>query len=265
MPAVNHDLLSMHITKESHGFYSILINKEKEECTIKFSPIEKQIKYQDNKPLTAYLKLREFQLRKLLHNKRPDSFYVGFKLNFVLHDGLPNTDFYDRTKITVLDNRNKQFSVDKTNQKTPKIPELFTDGSYNQEKETGGYSILIKTIEGKYLLTQNKTYRKDNNLNELIAVIEGIKYLIKEPKIRIITDSQYVIKGITEWLPLWKLNNFYTANGTKAKNMKEWKLLDKIIENKYLEFEWVKAHSEHFENTICDIKAKSIYSDEKNK
>lgn len=261
MPAVNYDLLSMIITNENAGYYSLLITKDKEQCTIEFSPSNKEILYKDNNALTQYLKLKEFQLRKLLHNKRPKSFYVGFKLNFVLHDGLPNTDFYDLTKITILNNTSNQYIVEKTNKKTPNIHELFTDGSYNQEKEKGGFSVLIKTPEGKYLLNQIKTEKKDNNLNELLAVIEGIKYLKNESKIRIVTDSQYVIKGITEWLPLWKLNNFYTANGTKAKNIKEWKEIDNLIKDKYIEFEWVKSHSEHFENTICDIKAKSIYNE----
>ncbi|MCB2195804.1 MAG: ribonuclease HI [Bacteroidetes bacterium] len=251
--------LNMEITDEDAGNYSILISDGNSKCIIRFSPEKKDLMYFENNDLTQFIKLREFQLRKLLHNKRPETFYKGFKLNFVLHDGLPDTNFYDLSKITVVDNRTDEFLVKKTDSKTDNIPELFTDGSFNNENKQGGFAILIKTVQNEYYIHQLKTEKKDNNLLELTAVIEGIKYLKKEPKIRIVTDSQYVIKGISEWLPLWKLNDFYTANGTKAKNIKAWKTVDQLIQGKYLEFEWIKAHADHFENTLCDLKAKSIY------
>lgn len=249
----------MEIFDEQNGYYMLLISDSTSKCIIQFSPESKKLKYAENNELTQFIKLREFQLRKLLHNKRPESFYKGFKLNFVLHDGLPDTRFYDLTKITVLDNSKNEYIVKKTDSKTKNIPELFTDGSFNHENKKGGFAILIKTPQNEYYIHQLETEKKDNNLLELTAVIEGIRYLQKEPKIRIVTDSQYVIKGISEWLPLWKLNDFYTANGTKAKNIDTWKTVDRQIKGKYLEFEWVKAHADHFENTLCDLKAKSIY------
>ena len=254
---MNYELLKMEITEESQGSYTIVISKNNENCKIEFSPTCKKLAYLENNSLIQLLKLREFQLRKLLNNKRPYSFFVGFKLNFVLHDGLPDVNFYDRTKITVLDNTQNKFLVTKTSTKTKNIPELFTDGSFDHIKKLGGYAILIKS-NGNYYIHQVKTKAKGNNLIELLAVINGLEYLQKEKKVRIVTDSQYVIKGITEWLPLWKINNFYTVNGTKAKNIRAWKKVDKLVQGKYVEFEWVKAHSEHFENTLCDMKAKSV-------
>ena len=257
---MNYFQLQMKITDETEGYYILAISDGDSESIIKFSPSTKDLQYLDNSKLTQFIKLREFQLRKLLHNKRPESYYKGFKLNFVLHDGLPDIGFYDLSKITVVDNSCKELMVKKTSSKTPNIPELFTDGSFNHENKKGGFALLIKTVENQYYIHQIKTSRKDNNLVELLAVIEGIKYLKDETKLRIVTDSQYVIKGISEWLPLWKINDFYTANGTKAKNIKEWKEINQLIKGKYLELEWVKAHSDHFENTICDLKAKSIYN-----
>ncbi len=264
---MNYFQLKMEITNEADGIYTLLISDKCSESRIKFSPKTKDIQYLDNLKLTQFIKLREFQLRKLLHNKKHDSFFIGFKLKFVLHDGLPDTNYYDKTKITILNNLGNKFIVKKTDKKTQNIPELYTDGSFNHQTKLGGYAILIKSVENKYHLNQVKIKNKDNNLVELLAVIEGLKYLIDEIKVRVITDSQYVIKGITEWLPLWKINDFYTANGTKAKNISEWKEIDQLIQSKYLEFEWVKSHSDHFENTICDMKAKSTHktkTDEKN-
>ena len=204
---MNYHILNMEIIEESKDFYTIEISKDNEKGKIKFSPQEKELIYLDNNSFIQFIKLREFQLRKLLHNKRPHSFYLGFKLNFVLHDGLPDVNFYDRTKITILDNSNNKFIVKKTDKKTESITELFTDGSYNHEKNIGGYAILIKTTQNEYKFDQVKTNKKGNNLIELLAVIKGLKYLQTEDKIRVVTDSQYVIKGITEWLPIWKINN----------------------------------------------------------
>ena len=256
--------LHMEIIDNIDDSHIILIKFENKSCKIKFTPPNKELEYLDDNELSQFIKLREFQLRKILHNKRKDSYFKGSHLNFVLHDGLPDTSFYDRSKITVLNNTNNQFIVNKTIYKSDNIPELYTDGSFNHEIQKGGFAFIIKTVEGNNLMYQFETTKKGNNLIELLAVIKGLEYLNNEKRIRIVTDSQYVIKGITEWLPLWKINNFYTANGTRAKNISEWKKVDHLIKNKYLEFEWVKAHTEHFENTICDLKAKSVYN-EKNK
>lgn len=248
----------MEIIDETQGSYTMIISKDKDLCKIKFTPKNKALVYIDNNSLIQLLKLREFQLKKLLNNKRPNSFFVGFKLNFILQDKLPDVNFYDRTKITVLDNIQNKYLVTKTDKKTKDIPELFTDGSFDHIKKHGGYAILIKSNNNYYTNQVKTKTAKGNNLIELLAVINGLEYLQKETKIRVITDSQYVIKGITEWLPLWKLNDFYTVNGTKAKNIIAWKKVYKLVRGKYIEFEWVKSHSEHFENTLCDMKAKTI-------
>ena len=99
---------------------------------------------------------------------------------------------------------------------------------------------------------------QNSSLIELIAVIEGLKELADHKKVRIVTDSRYVIKGLTEWLYNWKLNDWYTAQGEKVKNITFWKEYFMLTQGKYIEFEWVKAHSSHFENTICDSYAKEL-------
>jgi ribonuclease HI len=255
---MNYHLLNMDIIDHQDNLFMIEIKLDGEHSRIQFSPTDKSIIYLNKNKLTSFLNLREFQLRKILHNKRPESFYKGFSLKFVLTDSLPDPHFYDRTKITILDNRHNKHLVTKSDKKTKNIPELFTDGSFNHQKQTGGFAILIKEKPSEYKILQVQTKRKGNNLIELLAVIKGLEFLKNHSKLRIITDSQYVIKGISEWLPVWKINDFYTANGTRAKNITDWKKVDRLIAGKYIEFEWVKSHADHFENTICDIKAKSI-------
>ncbi|WP_243156187.1 RNase H family protein [Clostridium sp. C2-6-12] len=61
---------------------------------------------------------------------------------------------------------------------------------------------------------------------------------------------------LLEWLPIWKLNNFKTINGESPKNLEKWLMFDGLCNGKYIEFQWVKGHSNHFENSLCDIYAK---------
>lgn len=255
---MNFELFKMDIIDESDTTFKIIISKKNKSSLISFSPKTKELLYLDSNKLSETLKLREFQLRKLLHNKQANSFFKGFSLNFVLHDGLPDVSFYDKSRITVIDNSSNKYCVHKTKNKQKNIIELFTDGSYNHERKSGAFAIVIKQEDKELAIYQEQTNGEGNNLIELLAVNYGLDKLKKHNKIRIITDSQYVIKGASEWLPLWKLNKFVTANGTKAKNIDEWENFDALIQNKYIEFEWVKSHSDHFENSICHLKAKSL-------
>jgi ribonuclease HI len=72
----------------------------------------------------------------------------------------------------------------------------------------------------------------------------------------VITDSQYMIKGITTWIYHWKLNRWRTANAEKVKDKKQWKKLDRLMNNRCLEFKWVKAHEDHPGNNLCDFMAR---------
>ncbi|OFX88518.1 MAG: hypothetical protein A2W99_08955 [Bacteroidetes bacterium GWF2_33_16] len=253
---MNHYLLDMKILDVVDNCYTIEIILDKQSTNIYFSPITKDLRYTERDSLTSFLKLKEFQLRKILHNKQPDTFYKGFKLTFVLQDVLPDPNYYDRTKVTVLDNTNNEYLVKKTDKKSEKIIEAYTDGSFLLEKNSGGFAVLIKYVSGETQLYSYKTSKKGSNLIELNAVIKSLELLKEETKICINTDSQYVIKGITEWIPIWILNNWHTANGTKAKNSKDWKKIIKLVKNKYIEFVWIKAHTNQYENTICDLTAK---------
>ena len=96
-----------------------------------------------------------------------------------------------------------------------------------------------------------------STLAELHAAIRGLEILSISKKIRIVTDSQYVRKGLSEWIWNWKLNDWHTANGTKVKNIDDWKRFEKLTDGKYIEIEWVKSHRNHLQNILCDSLAKS--------
>lgn len=238
--------------------YHILIRSEKtlNETYIGYTPINKSLVFLEDDELTNYLKKHEHQVRKMLHNKRLDTFYVGFELRFVLWEGKDMKQFSNRTKTIVLDRRTSNRKIYIAENDDKEITKVYTDGSFLEKKGKGGYVVLIKKPDKNYQLHTYKSGKKSSSLIELEAAIKSLEILKDVEKIRIITDSQYVRKGLTEWVPIWELNNWQTVNGDKARNVGYWKYFSSLSIGKYLEFEWVKAHDNHFENTICDLYAK---------
>ncbi len=96
-----------------------------------------------------------------------------------------------------------------------------------------------------------------NNRMELIAVIEGLKALKEPCEVVVVTDSQYVKHGITEWLPKWKERGWKKKrkgkSGTKAVlNQDLWEELDRVSQAHAMIWEWVKGHASHEDNNRCD-------------
>lgn len=87
---------------------------------------------------------------------------------------------------------------------------------------------------------------------ELQAAIEGLKALKEPCQVVLTTDSQYVRKGITEWLVNWKKNGWKTAAKKPVKNAELWQALDKYSSVHQVNWKWVKGHSGHRENEIAD-------------
>ena len=91
-----------------------------------------------------------------------------------------------------------------------------------------------------------------NNRMELKAVIEGLAALTKPCKVKITTDSKYVMTGATEWLDNWKKRSWKTAGKKQVLNVDLWMQLDGLINKHELEWFWVKGHSGHAENEMAD-------------
>lgn len=251
-------LFEMEIVEKIGNSYKIHIFDANTSTTILFSPDIKTLEFLKDDWISRLLKENEYQYRKILHNKRRDTFFTGFKLKFSIQDKKNVAEFNDFSKIVVLDRRNGKFESYVIDKGLDEIYEIYTDGSFLQKLGKGASVVLIKNLKGDYKIFSYKTERKSSALIELIAVIKGLEISKNVEKIRIISDSLYVRKGPTEWLFNWKLNNWYTANGEKAKNIVFWKRIDKLTEGRYIEFMWVKGHSSHFENTLCDLYAKKI-------
>lgn len=259
---MNMLVFCMNIVDKQGENYIINISYKDKTTQIFFCPETKYLSINNDNYVSKLLKNNEYQLRKILHNKKKNTFYIGFNLIFSLRDEKDVKAFNDRTKIVVLDKRKDKESSYVVDSGKRLINEIYIDGSFSEKKNKGGYAILHKNLNGNYKLYLDKSEIKSSSLLELQAAIKGLELLRDIDEIRIVTDSQYVRKGLTEWIFNWKLNNWYTANGEKVKNIDYWKKFDIITNNKYIEFQWVKAHSDHFENTLCDLYAKDMASQE---
>lgn len=91
-----------------------------------------------------------------------------------------------------------------------------------------------------------------NNRMELLAAIEGLDALKRPSKVSLTTDSQYVRKGITEWIAAWKARGWKTASKQPVKNRDLWERLDALAQQHQVAWHWVKGHSGHTENERVD-------------
>lgn len=131
------------------------------------------------------------------------------------------------------------------------IVEIFTDGACKGNPGAGGWGALMqyggKTRElfgGEKLTT--------NNRMELLAVIRSLEVLTRPCTVRLYTDSQYVQKGISEWIHTWKQRNWRTAGKQPVKNEDLWKQLDRLAQQHHIEWVWVRGHAGHAGNEQAD-------------
>ena len=87
---------------------------------------------------------------------------------------------------------------------------------------------------------------------QLLSAIRALEALKQPCKVQLHTDSQYVQKGISEWIEAWKLRNWLTAGKKPVKNEDLWKLLDQLVQHHDIEWFWVKGHSGHDDNERAD-------------
>lgn len=128
---------------------------------------------------------------------------------------------------------------------------IFTDGACKGNPGPGGWGALL--IYGERSLElfggENET---TNNRMELTAAIKGLEALKRPCRAVITTDSTYVMKGITEWLPGWIRKNWRTASNAPVKNVDLWQALQAAQAPHQVEWQWVKGHNGHPENERAD-------------
>lgn len=251
-------VFNLEIIDQVNSNYLIEISNDKKSTVIEFNFDKRKLIISGEDDLAKFLRKNDYQMNKILRNKRENTFYIGFNLTIVLRDQKDVEAFNDKNRIVVLDRLTEKRKSYVVNNGRKEIVEVFTDGSFKEKLNTGGLAFIIKNLEGEYKLYKKKSKHKSSSLIELEAAIAALKYLKEEKYIRLITDAQYVRKGLTEWIVNWQLNDWKTANGGDVKNKKYWLVFDELTKGKYIEFQWVKAHSNQFENTLADLFAEEI-------
>ena len=129
--------------------------------------------------------------------------------------------------------------------------EIFTDGACRGNPGPGGWAAVLRYKDHEKELYGAEPLTTNNRM-ELMAAIRGLESLTRPCRVRLTTDSQYVQKGITEWLANWKRNGWKTAGKKPVKNADLWQRLDAAIARHEIRWEWVRGHSGHAENERAD-------------
>ena len=134
---------------------------------------------------------------------------------------------------------------------TRKAVEIYSDGACKGNPGPGGWGVLLRagTREKELFGGEAQT---TNNRMELTAVIRGLEALKARSAVRVFTDSQYVQKGISEWIHEWKRRGWRTADRKPVKNADLWQRLDELARGHEVEWHWVRGHAGHPENERAD-------------
>ncbi|QCI20391.1 ribonuclease HI [Buchnera aphidicola (Brachycaudus cardui)] len=136
-----------------------------------------------------------------------------------------------------------------------KIVKMFTDGSCLGNPGAGGYSTILRYKFHEKILTSG-FYLTTNNRMELMAVISGLEFLNQSCIVEVTTDSLYVKKGIIDWMPIWKRQEWKNNKKKLIKNIDLWLRINNALKNHTVNWIWVKAHIGHKENERCDMIAR---------
>lgn len=131
---------------------------------------------------------------------------------------------------------------------------IYTDGACKGNPGPGGWGALLRWRDQERELFGGEASTTNNRM-ELTAVIRALEALDREAEVVIHTDSQYVQKGITEWLAAWKARGWKTADRKPVKNIDLWCTLDALAGRHSVQWRWVRGHSGHPENERADALA----------
>jgi ribonuclease HI len=129
--------------------------------------------------------------------------------------------------------------------------QLITDGACLGNPGRGGWACILRYGELKRELFGFEPHTTNNRM-ELTAAIEGLKRLKESCSVEIITDSEYVKNGITNWIHGWKRKNWVKADKQPVLNRDLWVTLDSLVSQHETKWKWTKGHASHEDNNRCD-------------
>lgn len=133
----------------------------------------------------------------------------------------------------------------------PKHVDIYTDGACSGNPGPGGWGSVLLWGDHRKELSGGES-ETTNNRMEMMAVIKALDVLKKPCDIKLFTDSVYVMKGVTEWMPQWKKRNWRTASKQAVKNVDLWQKLEAGLQAHKVDWIWVKGHSGVPENERAD-------------
>ena len=131
------------------------------------------------------------------------------------------------------------------------LVQVYTDGACKGNPGPGGWGALLvyKGVEHELWGGERDT---TNNRMELTAAIQALAALKRTYQVQLVTDSEYVMRGIQEWLPNWKKRGWKTAARQPVKNADLWQLLDEQVQRHQVQWQWVRGHTGHPGNERAD-------------
>lgn len=139
---------------------------------------------------------------------------------------------------------------------------LFTDGACSGNPGPGGWAFILRHRRtGRQIEQSGAEAWTTNNRMELLAVIRGLEALKRPTSVELVTDSQYVARGLAEWLPRWKARGWRltTSSSKQLKNLELWQRLDKLLSRHQVQVRHIPSHTGHPENERCDRLAVAAY------
>jgi ribonuclease HI len=131
---------------------------------------------------------------------------------------------------------------------------LYTDGACSGNPGPGGWGALLLFGDHEKAISGGEPATTNNRM-EMMAVIEGLKQLKHPCEVTVVTDSKYVLQGMTEWIKGWKAKGWKTADKKPVKNVDLWQALEAECARHHVTWKWVKGHSGNTYNDRVDALA----------
>lgn len=135
------------------------------------------------------------------------------------------------------------------------LVEIITDGACLRNPGPGGWAALLR-YRGQEKILMGSVGHTTNNRMELQAALEGLRALKRSAQVRLLTDSEYLQKGMTVWLPQWKARGWLTSARQPVQNADLWQQLEPMLAQHQISWQWVRGHAGHADNERVDVLAR---------
>jgi ribonuclease HI len=133
---------------------------------------------------------------------------------------------------------------------------IWCDGACSGNPGAGGWGCILEENGVRRELSGGRAHTTNNQM-ELQALIEALRAVPEGQAVEVVTDSEYLTKGITQWLRGWMRNGWKTASKQPVKNKEQWQEIHALLQTRPYQIQWVRGHNGHAENERCDELARA--------